>query len=256
LDDVASNSCPALPYHQEPAAEEDAGVLSAEEEERVAALEAAAAAEDADDDAVAAGKEARDVAIAAAGKRAHAAQVLTSKLQVLLARRKALKVSRALLAAGTGWHAAAHTALGLAAHEAQEAEGLPPPPPEPEPVTEVEKVEEGKEGEDLPPPPPPVALSAMMSLTRAAELAARCGAHGRLANAARAMHNLARSPVIGIAADPSLAANGGARCLHGRTFSWNIKSLVVASVTITRCGLMESCQTAGCDTQYLTMCDC
>jgi len=56
-----------------------------------------------------------------------------------------LEASRALLAAGTGWHAAAHTALGLAAHEAQEAEGLPPPPPEPEPVTEVEKVEEGKE---------------------------------------------------------------------------------------------------------------
>jgi hypothetical protein len=38
--------------------------------------------------------------------------------------------------------------------------------------------------------------------------------HGRLANAARALHNLARSPVIGVGADPRLAANGGARCLH------------------------------------------
>jgi hypothetical protein len=80
-----------------------------------------------------------------------------------------------------------HTALGLAAHEAQEAEGLPPPPPEPEapPAEGAEgagaaaadggKDGEGGEGEPAAVASPPVALAAMQSLTRGAELAARCG---------------------------------------------------------------------------------
>ena len=53
----------------------------------------------------------------------------------------------------------------------------------------------------------------MRSFARGVELASRVGAHGRLMNAARAMHTLARSPSCGLRADPRLAKNGGAGLL-------------------------------------------
>ena len=53
----------------------------------------------------------------------------------------------------------------------------------------------------------------MRSFSRGVELASRVGAHGRLMNAARAMHTLARSPSCGLRADRRLGESGGAGCL-------------------------------------------
>ena len=205
---------------------EQAGELPAEEEARISALEAAAVGIDASEGDVAAAAEARDIAVAHAETRQAAAGVLTRRLPATFVRLKAVRASRALLAAGTTWHAAVHTVLGLTAHETQEAAGLPLPPPSPGlEDANAATAAAGAGGEDVPGDAltedsdgttnvPPAALAAMRSLTRAAELAARCGSHGRLANATRALHNLARCPVIGLGADPRLATNGGARCLY------------------------------------------
>ena len=221
LEAAAESSAETLAAAEETLAKEDAT-----DEEKAAAETQKGEAEA----AKAAADGARDAAMARAERREKAARTLTRKLPPMFARRNAALAARPVIASNSPWHAAVHTTVGLVEHEQTEdkvrAEGLPDvpeeegeaPEPKPEPAEGEEPTADGGEegGEEVeapPPPPPPPALDAMRSLARGVELASRVGAHGRLMNAARAMHTLARSPICGVRADARLGALGGARLL-------------------------------------------
>ena len=210
------------------AAEETLAAEGTTDEDKAAAEERKAAAEA----AKAAADGARDAAMAEAVRREKAARTLTRKLPPMFARRNAKLAARPVIASNSPWHAEVHTTLGLVKHERAEdtvrAEGLPNVPEEaatneaaePEPAAAADAAAADAEPEtdadaeaSPPPPPPPPALDAMRSFARGVELASRVGAHGRLMNAARAMHTLARSPSCGLNADRRLAKSGGAGLL-------------------------------------------
>ena len=210
------------------AAEETLAAEGTTDEDKAAAEERKAAAEA----AKAAADGARDAAMAEAVRREKAARTLTRKLPPMFARRNAKLAARPAIASNSPWHAEVHTTLGLVKHERAEdtvrVEGLPnvpeeaattkrrspSPPPPPTPTTPTPSPRPTPMRRvSPPPPPPPPALDAMRSFARGVELASRVGAHGRLMNAARAMHTLARSPSCGLNADRRLAKSGGAGLL-------------------------------------------